>query len=347
MGKLISIVLLLISSTGAVAQADTSLRYRGAVFVHIHRHGKGYGSELAKRMYPHLKKVGYNSVQLNTFAYMTSINDRKLVSDKDGTLTDANVEKEIRRLRDIGFSVMLKPHVWVGDWKFDPGNWRNAIDFGDKSARKQWFESYGRFIKKQAEIAERSGADIFVVGTELKKLTKYEEEWISLISEVRHIFTGKLTYAAEGWNARNISFWNYLDYIGIDAYFSLSQKAGPTVDEIVRAWEPYTLSFKMLSKKFGKKIIFTEFGYKSVKGATIKPWQWPEKGTVSQLEQRNAFRAARQVFTDASYLAGVYVWKYFTSLDNYEKGNYTLGFSPYKKEAEDEISQWFSNGINR
>jgi len=48
-----------------------------------------------------------------------------------------------------------------------------------------------------------------------------------LIKKIREVYRGKLTYAAEGINAKNIEFWDALDYIGIDAYFALTDKINP------------------------------------------------------------------------------------------------------------------------
>lgn len=334
----------LISSTSSkpdfVGQSN-GLKYKGAVLAHIHKIGHGYGSLPSKVMHTHLNEVGYDTVQLNTFAYMRSRKDTVVIKGHDPTMAEQYMVEEIRSLRKKGFRVMLKPHIWIGGHNLDEDNWRNRIDFEDPEERNKWFESYTEFILYEAKLAESTGVEIFVVGTELVGVSKYKREWEELIHKVREVFSGKLSYAAEGMNAEKIEFWGSLDYIGIDAYFPLSEKYSPSLEELVGGWKKYEPEIGKLSRKYGKQVIFTEIGYKSVEGTTIKPWEWSKDGEASQGEQALAFEATRSVFRDKPYLAGVFVWKYFTDMNSYERGNIPKGFTPYGKKAEGVLSSWF------
>ncbi len=343
---ILAVLILTISSTIKVPDtSDTKeLKYKGAVLAHIHRIGNGYGSTLSSDMHKHLSSIGYNYVQLNTFAYMRNRKDKKIYIGGDPSMAPQFVENEIRNLHDMGFKVMLKPHIWIGGHDLDPDNWRSKIDFDDPKKRKKWFESYTEFILAEAEIAERTGTEMLVVGTELVGVSKYLDEWKRLIEKIREIYSGKLTYAAEGVNAQKIEFWNDLDYIGIDAYFPLTDKANPSLEELTAGWEKYEPQIKALSDKFKKQIIFTEIGFKSVEGTAIKPWEWKQDSKTSQEEQALAFEATSIAFKDKPYLAGIFVWKYFTDMNSYEKGNNEKGFTPYGKEAEKIISGWFDKG---
>ncbi len=339
-------VIPLITASNSVPSGEAgsnSFKYKGAVLAHIHRIGNGYGSRPSKAMHSHLSSVGYDTVQLNTFAYMRNRKETEVISDRDPTMAEKYMVAEIENLQELGFKVMLKPHIWIGGHNLDSDNWRNKIDFEDPLERKEWFSSYGKFILSEAELAEETGVEIFVVGTELVGMCKYTKEWKALISDVRDVYSGKLTYAAEGMNAKKIEFWNVLDYIGIDAYFPLSKKSNPTLKELVSGWYKYEPAVRELSRKYNKKVIFTEIGYKSVEGTTIKPWEWSKDGKVSQEEQALAYEATSVVFNDKPYLAGVFVWKYFTDMNSYERGNIPRGFTPYGKKAETIISGWFGS----
>lgn len=322
---------------------EYELEYEGAALAHIHIIGSGYGSESSKRMHSHLEKVGYDSVQLNTFAYMKDRRETEVVFGNDPTMTDSFLEQEIRNLHDAGFKVMIKTHVWVGGMKFDSDNWQGKIDFPDRKERKEWFSSYTSFILSQAELAEKNKVELLTIGTELVGLSKYTEDWRRLIRKVREVYNGKLTYAESGWNAKNVKFWDSLDYIGMDIYFTLTERKNPEVGELVEGWEEYEGEMEELSEEYGKKIIFTEIGYKSSEGAATKPWEWEadHAGGVSQREQANVYKATHLVFRDKPYLSGIFVWKYFTEMDSYERPNIEKGFTPYGKEAEKVISEWF------
>ena len=323
---------------------EHDLTYKGAVLAHIHRIGNGYGSTPSKEMHKHIGEIGYNIVQLNTFAYMWDRKRTKVYSGGDPSMATPFVESEIENLHEMGFKVMLKPHIWIGGLNHDPDNWRSKIDFNDPEKRVQWFQSYTEFIMSQAELAERTGVEMLVVGTELVGISKYTDEWKKLIKRVRKIYSGKLTYAAEGMNAQKIEFWNDLDYIGIDAYFPLTNKNGPSLEELTQGWTKYEPEIRALSEKYSKQVIFTEIGFKSIEGTAIKPWEWKQDGKVSQEEQALAFEATQVAFRDKPYLAGIFVWKYFTDMNSDERGNVEKGFTPFRKKAESVISTWF--GIN-
>ena len=63
-------------------------------------------------------------------------------------------------------------------------------------------ELSSRFNSRNRQcLTERNNVEIFVVGTELVGLSKYTMDWRRLIQKVREVYGGKLTYAAEGWNA--------------------------------------------------------------------------------------------------------------------------------------------------
>ncbi len=256
-------------------------------------------------------------------------------------MADTFVETEIRNLKEIGFKVMLKPYIWVGGLELDPDNWSNKIDFKDPEKRAKCFESYTEFIIGQARLAEQTGVEMLVVGTELVGVSKCADEWREIINRVKEVFTGKLTYAAEGMNAQKIEFWDKLDYIVIDAYFPLTNKNSRSLEELTQGWKQYEPEIKALSEKYDKQVIFKEVGFKSFEGTAIKPWEWRQDGKTSQQEQALAFEATRLAFEDKPYLAGIFVWKYFTNMGSDERGNVEKGFTPYYKEAEKVISNWF------
>jgi len=320
----------------------SNFNINGAVLSHIHKEGNGYGSKKSDEMHTHLKKIGYNSVQINTFCYMRDISIPAVFYGFDTTLYKKNLINEIKQLHKKGFTVMLKPHVWVGGIKFNPENWRNKIDYSNPGERASWFHNYENFIIKQAMIAEDNEVEIFVIGTELVKLAKYDKEWKKIIKQVRDVYSGKITYAAEGNNAFKIEFWDGLDFIGLDVYFQLTNKINPELKDLEEGWKKNEEKIRLLSEKYNKKIIFTEIGYKSVIGTAVRPWEWNGDQEVSQLQQAHAFEAMYRTFSNKEYIEGIYIWKYFTDNNNYEKGNIKKGFTPYGKITEGVISGWIN-----
>src|SRR5258707_524913 len=115
----------------------------------------------------------------------------------------------------------------------------------------------------------------FCVGVELKGATTWEQEknWRNLIKDVRAIYKGPLPYAANWDEYENVAFWDVLDYVGIDAYFPLTDHYNASKEQLVEAWEARANSLEGWLKKTGLKqpILFTELGYPSVDGANVQP----------------------------------------------------------------------------
>ncbi len=205
------------------------LTHRGATVAHVHDRQQGYGSGRTLELYAHLKRLGVNSIQLNTFAYQPR-NESTTLRWDDPTLTFEDLAKEIRTARAQGLRVLVKPHVWVGGWTGDAAElWRSKIRFADDAPADAWFASYAEFLLPQARIAEREGASAFVVGTELVGLThpRHSRRWRDLIAQVRNVYSGDLSYACEAWNAKNITFWDALDAIGLDFYYGYPPPESP------------------------------------------------------------------------------------------------------------------------
>ena len=81
--------------------------------------------------------------------------------------------------------------------------------------------------------------------------------WNHLIKEIKKVYTGKLTYAANWDNYENVTFWKKLDYSGIDAYFPLSDAKTPSLQNCFIGWESHFKMIKNLSKEVNKPVIFT------------------------------------------------------------------------------------------
>jgi hypothetical protein len=69
-------------------------------------------------------------------------------------------------------------------------------------------------------------------------VAKRPEYWSQLIKKIKKIYF-KLTYAANWDDFDKVPFWNELDYIGIDAYFPLSNATTPSVLELNDAWQQH------------------------------------------------------------------------------------------------------------
>lgn len=138
------------------------------------------------------------------------------------TPADGDLVHVINQAHSLGMNVMLKPHL---DLTNDPSHWRGDIGSGFSEADWiAWFTSYKSFINHYAQLAQTSGADQFCVGTELVSTEFRATDWQSVIAGVRRFFTGPITYAANQGSEGSISWWDKVDFIGVDAYYPLTDK---------------------------------------------------------------------------------------------------------------------------
>lgn len=111
--------------------------------------------------------------------------------------------------------------------------------------------------------------------------TYLDSTWRDIIANTRVHYSGELTMAANYDSYRDISFWDDLDFIGINAYFPLRTVNRTPISndsiylEIVDGWEKVFEEideFKSTEKLKNKPIFFTEIGYTKKEYSTVTPW---------------------------------------------------------------------------
>ena len=252
--------------------------------------------------------------------------------------TKLGAKQYIETLRKQKIKVMLKPQIWV--WR---GEFTGLIKM-DAEADWQLLEnSYSKFILEFAEFAQEMNVDIFCIGTELENFIDHRPKyWNELINEIRKVYKGKLTYAAN-WNEFNRTpFWDKLDYIGIDAYFPVSDSKTPSVEECLNGWDNHKQVISEITKKYDSTVLFTEYGYRSVDYSGKEPWKSDRNMTEVNLDaQANTTKALFETFWSEEWFAGGFVWKWH---HNHEKagGSNNSRFTPQNKPAEVVIRTQYS-----
>lgn len=219
------------------------------------------------------------------------------------------VRKTIEVAKEANVKVMLKPQIYI------PGGWTGGMDFDNEHDWQQWEAGYRKYILGFAEMAQTLEVELFCIGTEFKmSIQKREKFWRDLIKEVKSIYKGPLTYAAN-WDEYNlVKFWDELDYIGIDAYFPLTEEKTPEVSLLKNKWKPIVGKIKAVSNQYSKPVLFTEYGYLSVECCASKTWELEAKiktCTINEQAQANALQALFEVFEKETFWAGGFLWKWY------------------------------------
>ncbi|MFL7793959.1 MAG: hypothetical protein AB8I69_17590, partial [Anaerolineae bacterium] len=280
-----------------------------------------------------LAATGANWVAIVVFGYQQTYTSTTVTRDPSRTASDADLIHAIAAAHDLGLKVMLKPHI---DLRHDRDHWRGNIGeaFADEAQWQEWFASYSAFINHYAKLAQKQEVDQFCVGTELVGTTHREDDWREIVAGVREHFSGPITYAGNhGTEDMGITWWDAVDFIGIDAYYVLTDKTDPTLPELEAAWadKGYIETMASLAEKYDRPALITEIGYRSADGTVKTPWDWNDLPLDLQ-EQSDAYQAALKVLWDQPWLAGIYWWNWDV---NPQKGGLEdKDYTPYGKPAE-------------
>jgi glycosyl hydrolase family 113/subtilase family protein/beta-agarase/YXIM esterase-like protein/Big-like domain-containing protein/PKD domain-containing protein len=284
--------------------------------------------------------AGGEWVGVNVWWFQENINSDVIAPDfTRWSASDASVRTVIDAIHARGMSVMLKPLV---DLSNDPTHWRGQI-VGDDA----WFTTsggYADFMAHFAQIADEKGVELFCIGTELDVTVAAETHWRMVVSDIKAIYSGPLVYATNqgggGVVSQNPAWWDALDYIGIDAYYSLTAEDDPTVAELQAGWAAWADNIEAwhngLDVNDRHPVLFTEIGYRSWDGTNKFPWSGSAKGSsnIDQQEQADCYTAVfDEIWGQESWLAGAYWWNWEVDPD-YENGLYPNWFPIQDKPAE-------------
>ena len=301
---------------------------------------------LDHRALAHAKKVGIEWISISPFGWMDNQYTPEVRLNRNARLwneSDNGVSTTARAAHESGIKVMLKPHIWLIR-PVDNG-WIGEITFDTEEKWQRWEKDYRRFILHYARVAETENIEILCIATELSTPVSYRPNfWKGLVKEIRQVYSGELTYAANWWRDYDqTNLWEDLDYIGVNAYFPLTDKINPSVDELMTGWRPHLQKIEELVQIYEKPVLFTEIGYKNIKGAAIKPWEWPgqvDSPRIDATEQVNAYEALFLTFGQREWFRGLFIWKWFSKVDRISSDR--VAFSPQNKQAEEVLKKWYT-----
>ncbi len=336
--------------TGAPTRAlATGWQYQGMTFISWSENGYLLSSTL--QSLDRMAALNVKWVAIIPHWFMDDRSSTRIYPEaREYTPSDASVRYIIQQAHARGLKVMLKPHVDPRD-----GTWRGSITPSDPEA---WFASYRDFILHYAQIAADTGTELLSMSNELRSMTgpPYAPKWRALVAEVRQRFPGQLT-AAANWGPRNwaeflrVEWWDAVDLIGINAYFSLTGEPNPTVEMARAGWfnyinpwgglEHWVEDVKGVADRFARPVLFTEIGYNSNPTAG-DPWYTSAPAQPDMVTQQNCVEAAFQVWQNVPYMVGGFWWEW--SINPNGGGPTHTGMALNNKPAAQTIATWFGGG---
>lgn len=277
------------------------------------RAGQIWGSPSMVDALGQLGELGVEWIAIHPYARVSR--DGSVKSRPTGEID--YLERAVEIVRAAGMRLFWKPHLaYWGSFE-----WRGDIDFGpDEANWQRFFDSYQRFIVDQASFAQKSGVEIFSIGVEYEKTTHREQDWRRIISAVREVFDGQVTYAANWDSLDRVPFWDALDWIGVHAYFPLSSDQDPSRETLWQGWnEPLRQLSSLSAKHRDKPIFFAEIGYSRSHSAAREPWRpGLEDNPQALLLRQRLIEVALERIEEQPFVRGMFWWKWIPGPDPWD-----------------------------
>ena len=263
--------------------------------------------------------------------------------------------KSIRLAQDAGLKILFKPHILLNaipkteiDYasalalygkseisnliidKTRAAEWRGDFEPLTEEDWKYWNAQYEALMIRSAKLASELRIDQLCIGSELRRIAILQPKfWRSLIQKVRQEFNGELLYSANWDEYEKITFWDELDYIGIDAYFPITEERFAKVKTALKNWYPIRRQLKKIANQYNKTIVFTEYGYRNIEYAGKRPWEH-DKGldSLHNESQQNLYRAFYESFWSKEWVAGGYAWRWHADGPKHRDTNFTVQGKP-------------------
>jgi nucleotide-binding universal stress UspA family protein len=333
----------------AHAEPGAALTVRGAALRGVtvgpiessQQSGRGYGTESSARLLDELARLGVNAISITPFGRLWSLQSTQIALDFELPIDQgrAAVARFVAQAKARGLYVLIIPHLWV-----ETAGWRGEVDPGSETGWLAYQASYRRFLLYWAGVAAASGADAFSIGVECKSWSgRFGAYWTQLIADVRATFHGQLTYSANWDEADNVLFWDRLDFVGINAFYPLSESNDASYREYAAGAERAVAKAIALGKLVAKPVVFVEIGYTARADAAVQPWLWPDSMrdvVVDEWEQARALAALTSAAASQRRFGGFFVWRYYADLDDVSQ-EAIWGFSPHGKLAEQLLANVF------
>ena len=231
----------------------------------------------------------------------------------------------IKEAHKEGLFVLLKPMLNTLN-----GEWRAYINFLDSEelCEPKWslfFANYEKYLIRYAKIAEENKVEMLLVGCELVSSERKSSSWKHVISSIRQVYQGLISYNADKYDEENVSYWDDCDAISSSAYYP-QDTINENLDRV-----------QLLCNRFDKPYFMAEAGCPSRMGSEKIPNDWTHKGRYSEETQYNYFLSLFDSIKKYPFVRGFFIWDYTPSDFSSSKDD---GYSLHDKNALSLLSSF-------
>lgn len=277
-----------------------------------------------------LEKTGMNYVMLVPNGVQDTPQSEQIDRTSMCTCDDDELIQMINYAHKKGVSVALKPTVNCKN-----GTWRAHINFFDidvpcEPKWKNWFASYTEFQLHYAEIAQRTGCEMFLPGCEMVMSERRETEWRTLIARIREVYGGVISYNTDKYQEDHVAWWDCVDAISSSGYYPIND------------WEKELDRIGTVVKKFQKPFFFAEVGCMSVEGSSKVPNDWSIQAQIKPEEQAEWYQKMFAAIEKRDWVDGVVIWAWTDRLYPEDRAMTMGGYDIYGKPATDVVRREFA-----
>ena len=245
------------------------------------------------------------------------------------TVSETELKEMIGLARELGMKVILKPTVNCKN-----GSWRAFINFFDEDVPcepkwSNWFESYTKFQLGFAKIAEETKCEMFIPGCEMVMSERRETQWRKLISDIREVYHGLISYNTDKYQEGNVKWWDAVDIISSSGYYPLGE------------WDNQLNRIEKVVKKFNKPFFFAESGCMSMEGSKMVPNNWALYGESDMDGQCEWYKEMLSSIEKRDWVNGVCLWSWTDRLYHHKDAERQKNYEIYGKPACDVIKEFF------
>jgi hypothetical protein len=297
------------------------------------------GTDAGASSFRRLRVLGVTWVSIHTWdPLQRGLHDPALAEARHPFVL-RNLEAIVKSAHEAGLAVMLKPHLEMSG-RGETGD-HNRIEMETDTDWRRWFRSYETYLLPYARAARATGADAFCVGRELDtSVIRREADWRRIIARVREVYPGPLAYSANFDTWHGVGFWDALDFIGVSAYFPLSDGPDPSLEDLAAGWGRALGPLEEASRRYGRPVLFTEVGYPSVPEAARAPWREARLPADVWLQAR-CYDATLRALAQRPWIAGAFFWLWERSAEPaFRDPSHTLPGKP----AAYVMARWYRPG---
>ncbi|HUS48497.1 MAG TPA: hypothetical protein VM098_10265 [Phycisphaerae bacterium] len=292
-----------------------------------------------------IAETGADTISITVCGYQENVSSTSIFIDVRKTPSDKRLKELLRYCRQadpktgkpplkvVLMVIVLLEHRRGEEWRgtIEPTNWND------------WWSAYTNYVTHYAKIAQETGVEVMLIGSELVSTELQADRWKRLIADVRGAYKGRLGYSANWDHYQPITWWKDLDIIGMTTYYNLSKGKKPNVELLKEAWRP--IKEKILTWRNANypnhPILFTEVGWPNQVTCAEYPWNYYEAADKPDPKaQADCFEAFFATWMDEPAVVGYLVWEWRNSPWQ-EVGEKDTSYVPCKKPAEQVIRKHY------